>query len=154
MFRSYAGIIESRRDRMRSLDLTVFVLQHEAFGPMQHPDPAARERSRMITASKAASRGFNTDHAYGAILHERMKEPHRVGSAADARQQNLRQTSFNLQNLFARFPADHGLEISDHRGIGMRADDRSDDVMRRPDVRHPVAHRFVDRVFERFRAAL
>ena len=45
------------------------------------------------------------------------------------------------------------LKVADDPRERVRADDRAEDVVRRVDARHPVAHRFVDRVAQRPRAA-
>ncbi len=51
-----------------------------------------------------------------------------------------------LAALLDRLAADHRLKIADDPRKRMRADDRAEDVMRRFDRAHPVAHGFVDRV--------
>ena len=56
------------------------------------------------------------------------------------------------QHLRARLLADDRLEVAHDRGERVRPDGRADDVVRRLDVRHPVAHRLVDGVLERLAA--
>ena len=57
------------------------------------------------------------------------------------------------EHLRARLAADDGVEVAHHPRIRMRAGDGADDVERVAHVRHPVAHRLVERVLERRRAA-
>jgi hypothetical protein len=52
------------------------------------------------------------------------------------------------------FAADDALEIADHHRIRVRAGAGTDDVEGRLDVRHPVAHRLVERILQRLRAGL
>mmetsp|Transcript_53020 Transcript_53020/g.148809 ORF Transcript_53020/g.148809 Transcript_53020/m.148809 type:complete len:565 (+) Transcript_53020:627-2321(+) len=59
-----------------------------------------------------------------------------------------------VQHLRPRLIADHGLQLAHNVREGVRADGRADDVVGGADVRHPVAHRLVDRVLQGLRAAL
>ena len=61
---------------------------------------------------------------------------------------------FGFQNLLARLFADDAVEVAHHRGIRMRAEDAAEQVMRGADVGDPVAHGFVDGVFEGARAGV
>ena len=83
-----------------------------------------------------------------------MKQPHRVGAAADAGDQRIRQAAFGLLHLRARLVADDRLEIAHHHRIGMRARDRADAVERVVHVGDPVAQRLVHRILQRARARL
>src|SRR5258708_18007335 len=60
-----------------------------------------------------------------------------------------RQALFCGENLLASFAADDGLKIADHCGVRMRAEDGAEKIVRGADVGDPVAHGFVDGVFER-----
>ena len=75
-----------------------------------------------------------------------------IGAAADAGDHQIGQPAFALQHLGAGLVADHGLKIAHHRGIGMRARRRADDVERVVDIGDPVAQRLVHRVLQRARA--
>ncbi len=79
---------------------------------------------------------------------------HRVGAAADAGDQRIRQPALGLLHLFARLDADNGLEIAHHHRIGMRARHRADAVERVVHVSNPVAQRVVHRVLQGTRAGL
>ena len=58
------------------------------------------------------------------------------------------QTLFGGENLLAGFAADDGLKIADHRRIRMRAENGAEKIVRGADVGDPVAHGFVDGVFQ------
>ena len=55
----------------------------------------------------------------------------------------------HLRHLLARLETDYRLKISHHHRIGMRSGYGTDDVKGVFDVGHPVAHRFVQRIFQR-----
>jgi hypothetical protein len=81
-----------------------------------------------------------------------VEQADRVGAAADARGQHIRQAAVLLEHLRARFAADDGVEIAHHHRIRMRTGHGADDVERVGDVGDPVAHRFVQRILQRLRA--
>ncbi len=58
-----------------------------------------------------------------------------------------------LQDLAARFFTGHAVKIANHHRIGMRAQRRSQQVMRGADVGHPVAHGFADGILQSAAAA-
>ena len=62
------------------------------------------------------------------------------------------QAVFLLENLRAGFAADDAMEVADHGGVGVRAEDAAEEVVGGADVGDPVAHGFVDGVFEGARA--
>ena len=102
----------------------------------------------MFTELAAAAAGFNADHFYGRIAQKLVEEADGVRTAADAGEKMRRQTFFSGEDLIAGFAADHGLKIADHRGIRMRAENGAEQIVRVADVGDPVAHGFVDGVFQ------
>ena len=62
------------------------------------------------------------------------------------------QATLDADELGRGLVADPALEVADDRRVRVRAHRRAEDVVGRLDVRHPVAHRLVDRVLERRRA--
>ena len=148
MFRPDAGIIQPGRNRMRVLDLAVIVHQEIGAVAMQHARPAAGDRRRMQLRQPVA-RGLDAENLDAGIVEERMKQSHRVGAAADAGDQRIRQAAFGFLHLRAGLGADHRLEIAHHRRIGMRARDGADAVIGVVDVGDPVAQRLVHRVLQR-----
>ena len=82
-----------------------------------------------------------------------MKQADGVAAAADAGGDGIGQAAVVGQHLRPRLAADHGVEVADHARIRVRTGDGADDVERVVHVRHPVAHRFVQRVLQRRRAA-
>ena len=76
-----------------------------------------------------------------------------VAAAADRGHDQVGQTAELPARLFDRFAADDRLKIAHDARKRMRSDDRAQNVMRRFDRAHPIAHRFVDGVAQRSRAA-
>ena len=76
-----------------------------------------------------------------------------VAAAADAGGHRVRQAAVFGQHLRARLAADHGVEVADHARIRVRPGHGADDVEGVAHVGDPVAHRLVQRVLQRGRAA-
>ena len=101
MLRPDAGIIQPRRNRMRVLDLAVIVHQQIGAVAMQHAGPAARDRGR-VQLRQAVAGGLDAEDLDAGIIEERMKQSHRIGAAADAGDQRIRQPALGLLHLRAR----------------------------------------------------
>ena len=87
------------------------------------------------------------------VLEEIGEQADRVGPAADAGDNRIRQAANLLDDLRPRFAADDPLEFAHHGRERMRARRRPQQVMSGLEARRPVAQRFVDRVLERPTAA-
>ena len=107
----------------------------------------------MFIAIEAVARRFDAEHLHARIIEERVEQPQRIGTAADAGDQQVGQAAGAVEHLRARFLADHALEVAHHLGVGMRAGRGADDVEGVVDIRDPVAQPFVHRVLERRAAA-
>lgn len=88
------------------------------------------------------------------IVQEGMKQPDRVGAAADTGDQRIRQAAFGLLHLRPGLLADDALEVAHHHRIGMRPRDRADAIEGVVHVGDPVTQRLVHGVFQRARARL
>ena len=108
----------------------------------------------MFAEPVAASAGFDADHLHVSVLQEFVKQANCVRAAANTSEKMRGQALFRGKNLRARFAADAGMKIANHRRIGMRAENRTQEIVRGADVGHPVAHGFVDGVLERAAAGI
>ena len=153
MLRPDAGIIQPRRNRMRVLDLAVVVHQKIRAVAVQHAGPAAGDRGRMQLV-EAVARRFDAENLHRWIVEKRMEQPHRVGAAADAGDQRIRQAALRLLHLLPGLVADHRLEVAHHHRIGMRPRHRADAIEGVVHVGDPIAQRLVHRVLQRARAGL
>jgi len=82
-----------------------------------------------------------------------VKNPHRVRSATDARDDSLRQPTGALEHLLARLASNDRLKLTHHPGIGRGSNDRTDDVVAVIHRRHPITNRFTRCVLQRPRSA-
>jgi hypothetical protein len=103
-----------------------------------------------VTCAERRSLGrFDSDKSDVRIVEEAGEDADCVGAAPDAGDYNLGQPAFNVAVLLSCFVTDHGLQLAHDLGVRGRADARADQVVRRLDVRDPVANRFARRLFER-----
>ena len=108
----------------------------------------------MIAEFFAAASGFDADQLYFFILDEFVEDADGVRAAAHASNDCSWQLAFGFQNLCARFMADDFVKVAHHGGIGMRSQHAAQKIMRGADVGDPVAHGFVDGIFQRARAGI
>src|SRR5258705_414124 len=80
------------------------------------------------------------------IFKEFREKADGIGAAANAGVKMRGQTFFRGQNLLPRLAANDRLKITNHRGIGVGAQHRAEQVVRVAHVGDPVTHRFVDGV--------
>ena len=97
-------------------------------------------------AGSLASEQFNT-----RIVDECRERTNRVGAAAHAGDDDVRQTSFGGQQLCTRLIADDTLEITHKLRERVRTRGCSENVVRGLNVGHPVTERLVNCVLERRR---
>ena len=152
MLRPDARIIQPGADRVRLDDLPVIVLQQIGAVAVQHARPPAGQARGMLAGLDAVPARLHADQPHRRIIEERMEQPHRVRSAADARHRGIRQPALGFLQLRLGFLADHRLEVAHHHRIRMRAGDGADQVIGVLDIGDPVAQRLVHRVLQRGRA--
>ena len=134
---------------MRLDDLAVFVLQQIRAIAVQHARTSADQRRRVTARLDTVAGRFDADQLHGFVFDIRIKDAHRVRTAANARDHRVRLAAGQFGHLHLAFVADHALEVAHHHRVRMRSRHRADDVERVFDVGHPVAHGFVQRVFQR-----
>ncbi len=132
---------------MGVLDLAVLVLQQIGLVAVEHARAAAGDRGR-VQLVQAMARGLDPDQAHALVGQERVEHADGVGAAADAGDHGVGQAPFHLQDLLAGFGADHRLEVTHHRRIGMRTRGGADHVVGVVDVGDPVAQGLVHGVLE------
>jgi hypothetical protein len=107
------------------------------------------ERRSVATGVQPLARRLDPDERDALVGDEAGEHPDRIRSAPDACDHTLGQPSGRPQDLRARLVADDALQVAHERGIRRRADAGADDVMRRLDIRHPVADRGGGRLLQR-----
>ena len=160
VFGADGGIVEAGGNGMSRGDLAVFVLQNVGVSALENAGARSRktlmggEASGVFAEFNAAATRFDADHLYVGIAEEIVKEADGIRAAADAGEKMRGQALFGGEDLFAGFAADDHLKIADHRGIGMRAENGAEEIVRGADVGDPIAHGLVDGVLERAAAGI
>ena len=108
----------------------------------------------MFAGIQSFACGLHADQARVFVRNVGIENPHRIRATAHARDHGIGLAAHVFGHLRDALLADDRLKITHHHRIGMRSGDSADDVERVVHVRHPIAQRFVQRVFERFRSAL
>src|SRR5438045_6340120 len=102
----------------------------------------------MLSQTGTPSSSFDADQFHLSIRNEVVEHPHRIRSASNTGYDDVRQALFLSENLLARLTSNAAMKIAHHCGIGMCAKNRSQQIVGGSDIRHPVPHGLVDRVFQ------
>ena len=78
MLGSDPGIVEPGRDRVRLLNLAVFVLEEQRPAPMKHARPSVHDGRGILSDVRAASARFDTEKPYGLICEKRVEQTDRI----------------------------------------------------------------------------
>ncbi len=140
MFRANARIVQACTDRVAFEDLTIAILQQVGAVAVQYAGASACQAGAMFhLVIDAMPTSFDSDDANCLVIKEWIEQPHCVGAAPDCSDHAVRQAALSLVHLPADFLADDGLEIPNHRGVGVRTRNCSDAIERIADIRHPIA---------------
>ena len=83
-----------------------------------------------------------------------MEKTDRVAASSDTGHEIIRQPFFRGKNLLPSFPPDDRLKITDHHGIRMCPQDRSQNIMCGPHIGRPIPHGLADGILERAAAGI
>src|SRR6266550_5474880 len=145
---------------MRRGDLAVFILQNVSVSALENTGARAgktlmgAEASRVFAEFTATATGFDADHFHIGIAEKIVKEADGIRTAADAGEKVRGKALFGSEDLFAGLAADDHLKIAHHRGIGMRAENGAEEIVRGTDVGNPIPHGLVDGILERAAAGI
>src|SRR5262245_26728692 len=154
MLRPDGGIIETRRNGVRTGNLAVTILQHVRISSLQNARRSAAKAGSMVAETLAAAACLYPDEPHALIPDELMEYADCIRTAAYTGYDGRGQLAFRLQDLRPRLPSDDRVEIAHHGRIRMRPKHAAQEVMRVADVGHPVAHGFIDGIFERARSGI
>src|SRR5215469_16942720 len=105
----------------------------------------------MLSQFGATSTSLYANELYFLVGNKLVEYANQIRSTANTGINGCRQSAFRFKNLFPGFAPNHGMKIAHHRGIRMRTQDASQQVVSGANIGDPVAHRFIDRVLERAR---
>ena len=142
-------VVETGRNRVCRFDVAVGILQHKATGALKNAHCPGRKAGGMQAWRQRFAPGLDTDQSHGGVVHKAVKDAKRVASTADARHDHVWHPPGELDELLSCLATNHRLELTHHERVGMWAQHRAEQVVGVIDVRHPVAHRLVDRILQR-----
>ena len=125
---------------MRLQDLALGVRQDRREGSVKDAGAARHERGTVMSIEPLSPR-LGADQLHALVLDERIEGSDRIRSPADARDHPRRKLALRGERLLAGLVADHALEVTDKGRVRRRPDRGADYVVRRADVRDPVADR-------------
>ena len=152
MFGADARVIEPGRDRPAFGDLAVGILEEEGRGAVEDAGRTAQDRRAMFVPVEPLAGGFDPDQADPLVGDEIGEDADRIRPAADAGDDRVGQAALDLEDLLARFLADHALKFADHQREGVRPGGGAEDIVGVGEAGGPVAQCLVDRVLEGLRA--
>src|ERR1017187_5198208 len=122
-------IIQSRRNRVGSGNLSAYILQNKGVSALQHSRMSPVEPRRVLAQRVAAASSFYADQFHVAVLDKIVESADGVGTPANTGDYGGRKLPFCLKDLFARLCADDPVEVAHHGGIGMCAQHTAQQVM-------------------------
>src|SRR5208283_449788 len=141
-------VIQTGGNRVRERDLARSILQHIRVSSLQNARrPAAKARS-MFAQSRAAPTGFDSNQRDFLVFKKVVEDADRVRPSPNASNNGRGKFAFRFANLGAGFASNDAMKVAHHGRIGMRSKHAAKQVMGGANVGDPVAHGFVDRVFE------
>src|SRR5450631_300089 len=147
-------VVQTGGDRVRGRDLTRSVLQDVRISSLQNARRTAAETSRVLAQSFAESAGFHSDEFDFFVFEEVVENADGIRSSADAGDDGVGKFAFGFADLDACFASDDAMEVAHHGRIRMRAEHAAEQIVCRAHVGDPVAHGFVDGVFEGARTGI
>src|SRR3984893_7047399 len=139
---------------MRVRHLPSRILQQVGVGSLQHARRTTVKTGGMFAQTLAAPAGLDADELHPLFLEELMEDANRIRAAANAGDNRARQFAFDFEDLRARLAADAFMKIANHPRVRMSAQHAAEQIVSCTSVDHPIAHRLVDRVFQRTRTRL
>ncbi len=132
--------------------LAILILQDIGKRAVEDAGGTVGERCGVLAEGCSFSAGFDAVEFDGRVFDERVKDSGGVGAAADAGDDGVGEAAELIHRLAAGFGSDDGLEITDDHGKRMRPRNSAKDVVGGFNGAHPVAHGFVQRIFQRLQS--
>src|SRR5690606_3092376 len=154
VFRPHSRVVQTSRHRVRLGHLAVLVLQYIGAVAVQHTDRTSIERRRVPARFQAIAGRLDADEADVRLIDIGMENAHGIGAAPHRRNDVIWLAAGVLGHLLQAFVTDDRLEVTHHHGIGMWAGYGTNDVEGSLYIGDPVAHGFVQGIFERARAGI
>ena len=134
--------------------LAVVILQNVGSVAVQHAGAAALDGRGVFAAVHAFTGGFHANEAGILKGDVGVKNTHRVTSAPHTGNDcvgllvNCIELGQHARHLGNALGADHALKVAHHHGVGVRAGNGTNDVKSIVHIGDPVAHGFIQSIFE------
>ena len=115
---------------------------------MKHPHTSTDDRRCVPAARDAFAAGLHADDLDGRVVKKCAEDADRVRPSTDAGDHDIGKSAKDRERLLARLAPDDRLEVTHHRRVRVRADRRSEQVVRGAHVGDPVADRLVHRILQ------
>ena len=140
---------------MRLSDLAIFVLQHISTVAVQNARNTALQRGRVLTTVHAFTSGFHADQTCLLKTDVWVKNTHGVAATAHTSNHGVGLFATGHEgHLFDAFVANDTLKVTHHHRVRVRAGHSANDVEGIVNIRNPVAHGFIQCVFQGLAARL
>ena len=148
MLRADARVVEAGGDRVDRRDLAVLVLAEVGLHAMEDAEAAGIDRGRRLEGVDASARGLTADELHLRVVDEVVEGADGVRSAADARDDGIREVPLLLEHLLLDLLRDHRLEVTHDRRERVRPHDGAEAVVGVLDTARPLTHRLGNRVLQ------
>src|SRR5699024_4494949 len=137
-------VVESGRDRMALLGLSVLVLEDEGARAVEDPGAACGDGGRGAGGLHSLSPGLEAVQGHGLVGDEGGEDRYGVGSATHARGDGVGQPSGAFQDLFSGLGPDDVVQIAYQFWEGVWTGHGTEQVVGAVDVGDPVTEGLVD----------
>mmetsp|Transcript_27017 Transcript_27017/g.27387 ORF Transcript_27017/g.27387 Transcript_27017/m.27387 type:complete len:259 (-) Transcript_27017:858-1634(-) len=150
VLRSNSRVIEPRRDGMGVEGLSGRFLDHVGESSLENSGGTLGEGGAMLLVHfNPVPGGFHTVQLHALIVDKGMERADRIRTSAYTRHHGIGEFASLLLHLnFNLLPHDT-LEISHYRGERVGSHRTPNQVVRIPDVGHPIPHGFINRILQR-----
>ena len=131
-------------------NLTVCVLNQIGTIAMQNAWGTCCKRRCMPARFNALATRLATDQADFFMRNVIEENAHRIGAAAYTGQHSIRLLANHFRHLPETLFTHHGIKIAHHHRVRVRTRNSTNDVESVFNIGHPIAHRFIERIFKRF----
>mmetsp|Transcript_7034 Transcript_7034/g.10743 ORF Transcript_7034/g.10743 Transcript_7034/m.10743 type:complete len:219 (-) Transcript_7034:1434-2090(-) len=133
---------------MRGCNLSSCFLKEICLSSVENSWCSHGKSCRMVSTINPISSRFYTNKSNPLIVFERVEHSDSVRPTSDACKNCVRKLPCLLKHLFPRFTPDDRLEITNNFWKRVRSNCRSNKIVGRSNIRHPITHGFVDRIFQ------
>mmetsp|Transcript_30723 Transcript_30723/g.42977 ORF Transcript_30723/g.42977 Transcript_30723/m.42977 type:complete len:394 (+) Transcript_30723:476-1657(+) len=154
MLGSNARIIKASRDAVCPGYLACLLLQQVGASAVKHARNSLGKGGRVLVGVNPISCCLNSDKLHVLVVLEWVKHADCVGASPHTCNDSIRQFASLLKHLCARLSSNDRLEIPHDCRKGIRSNGRANEVMRCPNIRHPITHCFINSVLQCTRSRL